>query len=90
MLEQTLPRLDEAYKTNDDTEGKWEDDNDGEEGEYEENKVSKKYEKTQVMDADEGRGRYERSIKDKMDEWKRHYYQVCLPCFSGVLMKYLL
>ena len=72
--------------------GEWEDVDDddddvGEEEEEEEeeeskaavDRVLKKYGKAQVMDDDEGGGfdaRYERSLKEKMDEWKRGYYKV--------------
>lgn len=44
-------------------------------------RVLKKYDKAPVMDDDEDGGfdaRHERSIKAKMDEWKRGYYKVCL------------
>ena len=42
-------------------------------------RVLKKYEKAPVVDLDSQGGfdeRYERSVKEKMDEWKRGYYQV--------------
>ncbi|KAG6827914.1 hypothetical protein H0H92_009983 [Tricholoma furcatifolium] len=61
---------------------------DGEEGDWEDvedeesiaavDRVLKKYEKAHVMHDDEGGGfdaRHERSIREKMDEWKRGYYQ---------------
>jgi 5'-3' exoribonuclease 1 len=91
-LEQPLPEPEEVQRTNGDAEGEgeWEDvDDDDDEGEDEESKaavdrVLKKYEKAQVMDDDEGGGfdaRYDRSMKEKMDEWKRGYYKVRLPCF---------
>jgi 5'-3' exoribonuclease 1 len=51
-------------------------------------RVLKKYEKAPVEDLD-AQGtfdeRYERSVKEKMDEWKRGYYQVC---FSLALCMY--
>ena len=81
-------------KTNGDAagEGEWEDDDDDDEddeGEDEESKaavdrVLKKYEKAQVVDDDEGGGFdawYDRSMKEKMDEWNRGYYKVHLLCF---------
>ena len=68
---------------------KWEDVDEDNEGEDEESKaavdrVLKKYDKAQVMDDDEGGGfdaRYDRSMKEKMDGWKRGYYKVRLLCF---------
>jgi 5'-3' exoribonuclease 1 len=42
-------------------------------------RVLKKFGKAQVMGDDEGDGfrmRYERSMKEKMDGWKRGYYRV--------------
>ncbi|KAJ7157550.1 exonuclease II [Mycena crocata] len=66
-------------------EGDWEDvDNDGEddeedaEGRAAVERVLKKYEKAHVADDDEDGGfdaRHDRSIREKMDEWKRGYYQ---------------
>jgi 5'-3' exoribonuclease 1 len=85
-LEQQLPEPEEVHKPNCDVEGdgEWEDVDDDEDDEDEESKaavdrVLKKYGKAQVMDDDEGGGfdaRYERSIREKMDEWKRGYYKV--------------
>jgi 5'-3' exoribonuclease 1 len=89
-LEQQLPEPEEVDRTNCDVEGEgeWEDvDDDDEEEEEEEeeeskaavDRVLKKYSKAQVMDDDEGGGfdaRYERSLREKMDEWKRSYYKV--------------
>ena len=82
-----------THKTNGDTEEEWEDvDDDEEEEDDEESKaavdrVLNKYEKAQVMKDDEGGGfdeRYDRSMQEKMDEWKRGYYKVCLLCsFDG-------
>jgi len=87
-LEQQLPEPDEAQETNGDTEGEgeWEDVDDDDESEDEESneavdRVLKKYGKAQVVDDDEGGGfdaRYEQSMKEKMDEWKRGYYKVLL------------
>ena len=74
-------------------EGEWEDvdDDDGEDEESNEavDRVLNKYEKAQVMDDEEGGGfdaRYERSMKEKMDEWKRGYYKVCVPVLGGILL----
>ena len=58
----------------------WEDDEDDEESRAAVDRVLKKYEKAPVARDDDGGGfdaRYERSIKEKMDEWKRDYYKVC-------------
>lgn len=71
--------------------GEWEDvdgEDDDEEGRAAVDRVLKKYEKAQVMDDDdEGGGfdaRYDRSLKEKMDEWKRNYYKVyALPLLLG-------
>ena len=62
----------------------WEDADDDEESHAAVDRVLKKYEKAPVADPDaEGDfdARYEHSIKEKMDEWKRGYYQVCFPSF---------
>ena len=56
----------------------WEDDDD-EESRAAVDRVLNKYEKAKVMEDDkEGDfdARYELSIKEKMDEWKRGYYKV--------------
>jgi len=61
-------------------ESEWEDDEEDEESRAAVDRVLKKYEKAPVVRDDEGGGfdaRYERSIKEKMDEWKRDYYRVC-------------
>lgn len=61
----------------------WEDvsdeDEDDEESRAAVDRVLQKYEKAPTFDDDADGGfeaRYERSIKEKMDEWKRGYYQV--------------
>lgn len=65
-------------------EAEWEDVEEEEEDEESRaavDRVLKKYEKAHVAHDDEGGGfdaRYESSIKEKMDEWKRGYYQVSL------------
>jgi 5'-3' exoribonuclease 1 len=79
-LEEPLPEV-EGEQVNGD-EGEWEDEDEDEDEESRAavDRVLKKYEKAQVMDDDEGGGfdaRYERSLKEKMDEWKRNYYKVC-------------
>jgi 5'-3' exoribonuclease 1 len=65
----------------DDDEGEWEDVDD-EESNAAIDRVLKKYIKAPVEDPDaEGTfdERHERSVKEKMDEWKRGYYKVGLP-----------
>jgi 5'-3' exoribonuclease 1 len=69
---------------------------DGEDGEWEDvgeanaavDRVLKKYDQARVMTED-GEGdfdaRYEASIKEKMDEWKRGYYKVGLATTDSVL-----
>ncbi|KAJ6526042.1 exonuclease II [Mycena capillaripes] len=55
-----------------------EDDEDDAEGRAAVERVLNKYEKARVAEDDEGGGfdaRHDRSIKEKMDEWKRGYYQ---------------
>jgi 5'-3' exoribonuclease 1 len=90
-LEEPLPDPEGIHETNGDAEGEgeWEDvegDDDNDESEDEESnaavdRVLKKYGKAQVVDDDEGGGfdaRYDQSVKEKMDEWKRGYYKVRL------------
>lgn len=66
-------------------EGDWEDVEDKDEDEESRTAVDRvlnKYEKAHVMQDDEGGGfdaRHDRSLKEKMDEWKRGYYRVCVP-----------
>ncbi|KAG6877497.1 hypothetical protein C0993_006599 [Termitomyces sp. T159_Od127] len=61
--------------------GDWEDVEDEDEDEESRaavDRVLKKYEKSHVMQDDEGGGfdaRHDRSVKEKMDEWKRGYYR---------------
>ncbi|KAF5374511.1 hypothetical protein D9615_009091 [Tricholomella constricta] len=63
----------------DEAEGEWEDvEEEDEESRAAVDRVLKKYEKAHVAQDDEGGGfdaRYERSIIEKMDEWKRGYYR---------------
>lgn len=59
----------------------WEDvsDEDEEESQLAVDRVLQKYEKAPVKNDDEGGGfdaRHEKSVSDKMDEWKRTYYKV--------------
>jgi 5'-3' exoribonuclease 1 len=61
----------------------WEDEasDDDDEANAAVDRVLKKYEKARVVDLDAQGSfdeRHERSIKEKMDEWKRGYYRVCL------------
>jgi 5'-3' exoribonuclease 1 len=96
-LEQPLPVPEEVQKMSSDEEGEgeWEDvdDDDEDDDEDEESKavvdrVLKKYAKVQVMDDDESGGfnaRYSRSVKEKMDEWKRGYYKVFFIYFSSAV-----
>jgi hypothetical protein len=77
----------EEHKANDVPNGEGEDEavNEDDESEDEESnaavdRVLKKYEQAPVMVDDEDNSfdaRYERSMKDKMDEWKKGYYKVC-------------
>ncbi|KAH9481103.1 5'-3' exoribonuclease 1 [Psilocybe cubensis] len=56
----------------------WEDDADDDESRAAVDRVLKKYEKARVVDPDEEGSfdeRYKRSVQEKMDEWKRGYYQ---------------
>ena len=65
--------------------GEWEDEDD-EESRAAVDRVLTKYEKAKVMEDDkEGDfdARYELSIKEKMDEWKRGYYKVRAPIVDG-------
>lgn len=64
----------------DDDDEAWEDEED-EESKAAVDWVLNKYEKAQVMEDDKEGDfdrRYEAGIKEKMDEWKRGYYKVCL------------
>ena len=57
----------------------WEDEEEDEESRAAVDRVLNKYEKAPVMDEDKDGdfdARYEWSIKEKMDEWKRGYYKV--------------
>ena len=66
-------------KTEEDNDEDWEDDDDDEESRAAVDRVLNKYGKAKVMEDDkEGDfdARYELSIKEKMDEWKRGYYKV--------------
>lgn len=74
---------DEKNRVEEAGDGEWEDvegeDEEDEESRAAVDRVMKKYEKAHVAHDDEGGGfdaRYENSIKEKMDEWKRGYYQV--------------
>ncbi|KAG9314777.1 hypothetical protein JVU11DRAFT_3860 [Chiua virens] len=73
------PELD-ATDDADDADEQWEDvsDEEDEEGRLAVERVLKKYEKAPVKDDDESGGftaRYEKSVNDKMDDWKRGYYR---------------
>ena len=71
----------EVEVSNEDVEGdgsEWEDEDD-EESKAAVDRVLNKYAKAKVMEDDKDGdfdARYEMSIKDKMDEWKRGYYRV--------------
>jgi 5'-3' exoribonuclease 1 len=61
--------------------GEWEDEASGDDDEAHAavDRVLKKYEKAPVVDLDAQGSfdeRHERSVKEKMDEWKRGYYKV--------------
>ena len=80
-LEEPLPDTNGSGKNSgeDDDEGEWEDEDD-EESKAAVDRVLNKYAKAKVMEDDKDGdfdARYEMSIKDKMDEWKRTYYKVC-------------
>jgi 5'-3' exoribonuclease 1 len=85
MPEEPLPDTEEIQKTDGYTEGEgegeWEVVNDdNKESQAAVDRVLKKYGKAQVTGDKEGGGfdaRYEPSVKEKMDEWKRGYYWVC-------------
>jgi 5'-3' exoribonuclease 1 len=66
--------------TPDGDDGEWVDEEDEEEEESRiaVDRVLRKYERAPVLDDDDGGfdARYEQSIKEKMDEWKRTYYRV--------------
>lgn len=76
----------DAEPEGDEGDEEWEDVEEGPDDEEEDeeskaavDRVLKKYEKADVFDDEEGGGfdaRYERSMKEKMDEWKRGYYKV--------------
>jgi 5'-3' exoribonuclease 1 len=68
-----------------DVDGDDDDDDDDAEGRAAVERVLRKYEKAHVAEDDEGGGfdaRHDRSIQEKMDEWKRGYYQVRVPYAS--------
>ena len=79
-VEEPIPEPEvEPYEGEDNEQ--WEDvsDEDDKESWMAVERVLKKYEKAPVKDDDEGGGfdaRHEKSINDKMDEWKRDYYKV--------------
>lgn len=77
-----LPGPDEDETHGEDgNDGEWEDETDDPEAKAAVERVLKKYEKAKIFDDDEGGGfdaRHERALKEKMDEWKRNYYQVSL------------
>ena len=80
-LEEPLP--DDQNGKTEQTEGEddeWEDEDD-EEARAAVDRVLNKYAKAKVMDDDKDGdfdARYEMSLKEKMDEWKRGYYKVRL------------
>lgn len=84
-LEEPLPEGQENGENGiDDSEGDEEDDDEWEDEDDEESRaavdrVLHKYEKARVMEDDKEGDfdvRYELSVKEKMDEWKRNYYRV--------------
>lgn len=91
-LEEPLPEgqgngTPEAAAEGDDEE--WEDEDD-EESRAAVDRVLAKYEKAKVQEDDkEGDfdARYELSVKEKMDEWKRNYYRVSLLQLCDVLRR---
>lgn len=70
---------DGVVEDGDGVDDEWEDEDD-EESRAAVDRVLARYEKAKVMEDDEDGGfdaRYESSVKEKMDEWKRGYYKVC-------------
>ena len=87
-MEEPIPEPEPEDNGGEDDE-QWEDvsDEDDEESRLAIDRVLNKYEKAPVKDDDEGGGfdaRYEKSINDKMVEWKRDYYKVGCPMPSLV------
>lgn len=77
QLEEPIPEDGDAGEADDE---EWEDEEE-EESRIAVDRVLNKYEKAKVAEEDkEGDfdARYELSIKEKMDEWKRGYYKVCI------------
>lgn len=76
--ENSPPKSENGEENGDDDDDAWEDEDD-EESRAAVDRVLQKYEKVKVQEEDkEGDfdARYEMSIKEKMDEWKRGYYKV--------------
>lgn len=77
-LEETIPENGNGAVENGEDDDEWEDEED-EESKAAVDRVLAKYSKARVaQDDNEGDfdARYENSIKEKMDEWKRQYYKV--------------
>ena len=79
-LEEPLPENGNGHSNGaeDDDDDEWEDEDD-EESRVAVDRVLAKYDKAKVMEDDQDGDfdrRYEASIKEKMDEWKRGYYRV--------------
>ncbi|KAH0832839.1 exonuclease II [Lanmaoa asiatica] len=80
LIEEPMPELGSEPNGGEDDE-QWEDvsDDEDEESRSAVDRVLNKYGKAPIRDDDEGGGfdaRYEKSVIDKMDEWKREYYKV--------------
>ncbi|KAI0833606.1 exonuclease II [Trametes gibbosa] len=78
QLEEPLPENGKPAVEGEGDDDEWEDEEEDEESRAAVDRVLNKYEKAKVADDDkEGDfdARYEWSIKEKMDEWKRGYYQ---------------
>ncbi len=88
-LDEPVPENGENGKVKEeDDDEEWEDEED-EESRIAVDRVLAKYEKAKVADDDKDGdfdARYELSIKEKMDEWKRGYYKVRLTCVSHHLV----
>jgi 5'-3' exoribonuclease 1 len=72
-----------ATSKGEDGEGDWESETG--EGEIALNRVFAKYEKAKVVDniTEDFEETYEETMKQKMDEWKTHYYKVSLDSFQA-------
>lgn len=78
-LSERYPGENGVVEDEEDDDSAWEDAEDDDEANVAVDRVLKKYEKASIADPDAGgtfEERYERSIQEKMKEWKRDYYRV--------------